>query len=312
MDAVATTGQTERMNRALVLGGGGLVGIAWELGVLTGLAQQGVDLTGRFESGGLRPDAIVGTSAGSVVGSMIGSKSLALLTEMALQDDAAAAALESLPLLDFALMDECFTAWRDLLDDTPESLAAVGRLALKFEGVGEDRYVQSMVDTVGHDWLDDRFRCTSVNAQDGSFSVWGAASGVSLARAVAASCAVPTIFPAVTIETKNGSARYVDGGVRSGTSIDLVAGARRILVLAPIGSWSGDALDPAAAAAVVRETAIAEAAGSSVITVYPDETTNTATMYSPLTRMDPGAREPALEHGIRQGTALANQLHGWW
>lgn len=300
------------MNRALVLGGGGLVGIAWELGILTGLAQQGADMTGPFEADGLRPEAIVGTSAGSVVGSLIGSRSLALLTEMALEDDAASAAMESLPMLDFALMDACFATWRDLPDDTPESLAAVGRFALKFEGVGEARYVQGMVDAIGHDWLDDRFRCTSVNAHDGSFAVWGAASGVSLARAVAASCAVPTIFPAVAIETERGSARHVDGGVRSGTSIDLVAGARRILVLAPIGSWDGDALDPAAAAAVVRETALAEAAGSAVVTVFPDEATNAATMYSPLTRMDPGARLPALQHGIRQGVALANRLHGWW
>jgi len=45
---------------ALVLGGGGITGIAWEIGVLTGLAEAGVDLTGA--------DLVVGTSAGSVVG----------------------------------------------------------------------------------------------------------------------------------------------------------------------------------------------------------------------------------------------------
>src|SRR3954454_24925039 len=48
---------------ALVLGGGGITGIAWELGLLAGLAERGVDLTGA--------DLGIGTSAGSVVGAQI-------------------------------------------------------------------------------------------------------------------------------------------------------------------------------------------------------------------------------------------------
>src|SRR5690348_8509157 len=51
------------MTRALVLGGGGSVGIAWESGLLAGLAEQGIDLG--------RADRIVGTSAGSVVGARL-------------------------------------------------------------------------------------------------------------------------------------------------------------------------------------------------------------------------------------------------
>ena len=51
--------------RALVLGGGGITGIAWEIGVLAGLAEAGVDLTGA--------DLVVGTSAGSVVGAQLTS-----------------------------------------------------------------------------------------------------------------------------------------------------------------------------------------------------------------------------------------------
>ncbi len=50
---------------ALVLGGGGITGIAWEVGVLAGLAEAGVDLTGA--------DLVVGTSAGSVVGAQVTS-----------------------------------------------------------------------------------------------------------------------------------------------------------------------------------------------------------------------------------------------
>jgi NTE family protein len=45
-------------SRALVLGSGGIVGIAWEIGVLAGLAEHGVDLR--------EADLVIGTSAGAV------------------------------------------------------------------------------------------------------------------------------------------------------------------------------------------------------------------------------------------------------
>jgi len=51
------------MENALVLGAGGITGIAWHLGVLTGLRAAGVDLTGA--------DLVVGTSAGSVTGALL-------------------------------------------------------------------------------------------------------------------------------------------------------------------------------------------------------------------------------------------------
>ena len=49
--------------RALVLGGGGVTGIAWEIGLIAGLADLGIDLAAA--------DVIIGTSAGSVVGADI-------------------------------------------------------------------------------------------------------------------------------------------------------------------------------------------------------------------------------------------------
>lgn len=50
-------------SRALVLGGGGPVGIGWEAGMLKGLADDGIQLA--------EADLIVGTSAGSAVGSQL-------------------------------------------------------------------------------------------------------------------------------------------------------------------------------------------------------------------------------------------------
>jgi NTE family protein len=51
--------------RALVLGGGGVAGIAWETGLIAGLAGLGIDLAAA--------DVIIGTSAGSVVGADLAS-----------------------------------------------------------------------------------------------------------------------------------------------------------------------------------------------------------------------------------------------
>src|SRR5713226_998914 len=51
------------MTRALVLSGGGFVGIAWQSGIATGLLARGVDLR--------QADLILGTSGGSVAGSQL-------------------------------------------------------------------------------------------------------------------------------------------------------------------------------------------------------------------------------------------------
>ena len=52
-------------NRALVLAGGGAAGNAWELGLIAGLSDAGVDVT--------EADLIIGTSAGSTVAAQITS-----------------------------------------------------------------------------------------------------------------------------------------------------------------------------------------------------------------------------------------------
>ncbi|HET6531483.1 MAG TPA: patatin-like phospholipase family protein, partial [Actinoplanes sp.] len=50
---------------AVVLGGGGVTGVAWEIGLMYGLAELDVDLS--------TADLYVGTSAGSVVAAQITS-----------------------------------------------------------------------------------------------------------------------------------------------------------------------------------------------------------------------------------------------
>jgi NTE family protein len=283
------------------------VGIAWLVGMLQGLADEGLVLVGNGESDD-QPDAIVGTSAGSIVGALMTTHSLDDMEELSLSADSAAISMETVPLLDLGAMIECFDVWQKLPDTTPATLAKVGAYALATNTISEDRWVASMTDVIGSDWPSDRFRCTAVNAETGDFVAWGAESGVGIDRALASSCSVPCIFPSVTI---NGS-RYTDGGVRSGTSIDLLDGFDRVLTLAPIGSWDADSLDAPAALAAKNEGAQVEASGGKVITVFTDDATNQATLLTPLGRMDPDVRAAALSNGRRQGRELAPQLKGWW
>src|SRR3954454_2806453 len=64
-DLLRLSGRAIGMTRALVLGGGGPLGVAWESGLISGFARAGVDLG--------QADSILGTSAGAIVGARLAS-----------------------------------------------------------------------------------------------------------------------------------------------------------------------------------------------------------------------------------------------
>ncbi len=290
------------MKRSLVLGGGGIVGVAWLVGVVQGLADKGLDLTGS-ES----PDEIIGTSAGSIVGSLVAHKRPPHdLREMALDDANTATAQKAMEYIDMMAVIDIFGAWAALPNNSAAELAKVGMLALRASTVPEHEWHPSFTPTVGTEWPTMPYGCTAVNAATGDYVLWGRDSGVPLDLAVASSCTVPGIFPAVTI----GDHRYVDGGLRSGTSADLSNGSV-VLVLAPIGSNAADPMDAGARKQLDQESQILRARGVTVIELLPDAETNAATLVSPLGRMDPEMRMLALDHGVRQGQALAASLTAW-
>ena len=61
------------MSLALVLGGSGVAGVAWETGLLLGVQDESPEAAGRL----LQADVILGTSAGAIVGAQLGSGSTA-------------------------------------------------------------------------------------------------------------------------------------------------------------------------------------------------------------------------------------------
>src|SRR5262249_4869400 len=86
-----------------------------------------------------------------------------------------------------------------------------------------------------HEWPERDLKVTAVDVETGEFVVFDRHSGVGLVDAVAASCAVPAAWPPVTINGR----RFMDGGLRSPSNVDLAAEAARVVVLAPIADGGG-------------------------------------------------------------------------
>lgn len=203
-------------SRALVLSGGGPLGIAWMAGLATGLAQAGVPLG--------RADTVVGTSAGAVVGAQLtlGRDPAGLLDVLS----ASATALAQGPPMDLAAFERAMAGAASA--STPqEGRRVVGAAALDATTIAQQGYVDVYAHLGGAPWPA-ALRCTAVDADDGALLVWDAGSGVDLPRAVASSTAVPLVFPVVDVAGH----RCVDGGLRSTINADLAAGHDRVLVLA--------------------------------------------------------------------------------
>jgi NTE family protein len=274
--------------RALVLGGGGVTGIAWEIGVLRGLAEAGVDATA--------PDLVVGTSAGSVVGALVASgASLERMYSAQLSGSSQeiGARFGARQLMRFG--------WAMLRSggDEQRYRARIGRMALAARTVdeAERRAVISSRLRV-RDWPERRLLITAVDAQTGEFVTFDRDSGVDLIDAVGASCAVPGVWPPVTINGR----RFVDGGVRSSANADLAAGYDRVLVLAPITAGGGPIPKLADQATELRR-------GGQVSVVVPDQAARRAIGRNVL---DPAHRAPAARAGRAQGEAVAAAVAGVW
>lgn len=265
------------MTQALVLAGGGVTGIAWETGVLMGLRDQGIDVISGV-------DLVVGTSAGSTVGAQILSgHDLDELYDLQLSDDHG----EINPRINLELLAEIFGMMPDGGTTTDAQRAEIGRLALSADTVDEPTR-RAVIDRrlLSHDWPDTPLVLTAIDAATGEFVTWTRDSGVSIVDAVASSCAVPSVWPCVTINGR----RYYDGGLRNGVNAHLATGSDIVTVIAPLTTGMST---------IVRaELDALEATGSTVRLVQCDQDAIDAMGPNSL---DPRFRRVAAEHGRRQG-----------
>ncbi|HET6257924.1 patatin-like phospholipase family protein [Pseudonocardia sp.] len=275
-------------DRALVLGGGGITGIAWELGLIAGLAERGLDLTGA--------DLLVGTSAGSVVGAQIATGvdvEERYAAQLVPPTGEIAAALGRGTIVRFGL---AMIGSRD-----PQRVRArIGRLALKARTVPEAERIRVIGERLPvHEWPERALRIATVDAHTGEFVILDRDAGVPLVEAVAASCAVPGVWPPVS----TGGRRFIDGGVRSPTNADLAAGFSRVVVIAPIVRGIGPLVGVDAQVAALR------ADGSLVTVVSPDAAAVAAIGRNVL---DPVRRAGSARAGRAQAAAAADAVGAVW
>jgi NTE family protein len=276
--------------RALVLGGGGVTGVAWEIGMLLGLAEAGLDLSAA--------DLFVGTSAGSVVAAQLTSGvPIDRLFDAQLADATGeiAAHMSRAALARFVLA----MAWPG---DPQRARARLGHAALRAKTVSEAER-RSVIERrlPSHDWPQQRLLIPAVDAETGAVVVFTRDSGVSLVDAVAASCAVPLVWPPITI----GSHRYMDGGVRSVANVDLAAGCERVVVIAPTtaGLRRADRLS-----SQVRELSKAGKDVRAAI-VSPDSAARTAIGPNVL---DPSHRATSAKAGRTQAASEVKRIQAAW
>jgi NTE family protein len=272
-------------SRALVLGAGGVTGVAWEIGVLAGLVDAGIDLSDA--------DLYVGSSAGSVVAAMLTS-GVSLDEQYAEQ----LAPPTGEPTAHLGVANILRWAWAGVgTRDARKIRARIGALALRATTMPEAERRQVIEQRVPtRDWPRQRLLITAVDAVSGEFVVFERDSGVSLVDAVGASCAVPGVWPPVTI----GGRRYIDGGVRSPANLDLASGCDRVVAITPITRAFR------AAAGVARQ---AVALGVPVAVVAPDRAARRAIGRNVL---DPARRAAAARAGRDQAARIASTVADVW
>ena len=280
------------MKRALVLAGGGVAGIAWELGVLRGIGDVDPGLLTSLRSA----EVVIGTSAGSAVAAQI--------TTGVLIDD-----LYSTQLTEHSSEIEVEMNLEELMArfakatigaTGPEDMRRrIGTLALETPTVGESvRRAAIAARLPEESWPSGTLLLTAVDAETGESTVFTKESGVDLIDAVAASCAVPGIWPPVTI---NGH-RYIDGGVRSGTNADLAAGCDRVLVVTPSRATAPQPWGN-------LDNEIEELSPALAHVVYANDASVVAFGTNPLS---PSTRGPAAREGRKIGRAEADAVASFW
>jgi NTE family protein len=291
--------------RALVLHGGGSAGHAWEIGIIAGLCEAGLDVT--------QADLIIGTSAGATVAAQITSTKPAELlaaiigasqtrTNSAGPDQGRGALGPSANHMEV-------TSSIIASAMNPEDMRRkMGAAALEMDATSDDSNQRHWRATVAarlssHYWPDQLVLITAVNAHTGEPVVFDRHSGIDLVDAVAASTSNGFGVPPYAI----GDTRYIDGGYRRNENADLAVGYERVLVLSPFGGRTRHPLEwGMQLSAQVDEL---RTSGSRVESIFPD---SDALVAFGTNMMDLSTRLPAAQAGCIQGKTLGQRLKEFW
>ncbi|KAA9110605.1 patatin-like phospholipase family protein [Microbacterium rhizomatis] len=290
---------TTAASTALVLAGAGAAGNAWQIGVVAGLLEGGVDLT--------RADVVIGTSAGSTTAAQItsGVPLTELLAAILTPSPAAQGSGRSRPahLAGPASVDwseQIIAASTDAADWRRRMCAAARERDVPAH---PNRWRDIVAARLArHEWPEQRVLITAVDARTAEPVVFDRQSGIELVDAVAASTSngFGGTYPI-------GDDRYINGAYRRSSNADLATGCQRVVVLDPFagrsrtpGEWGMD---------LTTQVAELRDGGSEVEIVHPDSRSGDVFTANAL---DPATRLPAARGGYAQGRSLAPHLAGFW
>ena len=280
-------------DRALVLGGGGEYFIAWLLGFAHGLRSTGVsyDLA----------DLIVGTSAGAIVGSAAAADRLGLLSDdIDLSGQFPKLLADLIPTSasnpSQVRARELAEAARDGSVATIQSICR-GAMAARNPPV---RNLQLMIDilSLGRSWPNPRFHATTTDCYTGERLVLSQSSNIPISHAVCASVSLPGVFGPTWI----GDRLCMDGAMCStSTHVDLIAGAKRALVVALTDKGSRFSNIPND---IEQELRYVEAAGTKTLLIAADP--------AKVDLLSPAEIEPALKAGRDRAVREADRVKAFW
>jgi len=298
-------------NVALVLGGGGAAGNAWEIGIIAGLAEAGLDMTETA-------DLVIGTSAGATAAAQVRSGIPAaelLASVLSPPVQPAGQNRERPPSLPMAAVFERMRAIGAAATSAADLQRAMGAFGLESDSTLEPGAGQRRATVAARlprpEWPDKPMIIVAVDAHTGELAAFDRDSGVDLVDAVTASTALPGLVPTVSI---NG-ARYIDGGVRSPDNADLASGYANVVVLSPLGGRSqtppeagqfeGLRRPPEWGTDLPSQVKALRKQGSRVEVITPDADSRAAMGTN---QMDPATRIPAARAGFAQGKQEATRV----
>jgi NTE family protein len=281
---------TKNTTRAVALGGGGITGIAWEIGVLAGLAEAGIDLAEHA-------DALFGTSAGSFAAALVASGAdLEARYRAQFEPDSTEVPTAMSPDVQRLYQD----AFVHHFGQAVPLAKAFGEIAKHAETVSTEVRTEVVRARLGtDDWPDnDLLHITAIDADTGELVVLDRNSGLSLVEAASATGAVPGLWPMVVAAGRN----WIDGGMISPANVQLGEGYDRVLVIAPVAETRAgfDTVDLAASRLRPR---------SKVVVITPDEA---ALAGIGPNVFDPSRRGPAAEAGRAQALRVVDEVRADW
>lgn len=277
------------INRAVVLGGGGVTGLAWEIGVLEGLREDGIDLNDNAR-------VLFGTSAGAFAATLVASGAdIKRRFDDQFEDDAIEIAITMAPDLALQYQEAVDSSGSDAISLSK----AYGQIARSSKTVTTDARLKVVRHRLGTDkWPSKQLRLTAIDADTGELVVLDSSSGISLTDAANASGAVPGIWPMVSAGGRN----WIDGGMISAANVELGAGFDRVLVIAPVVAAAAqrDSVDVAAAKLSKNAT---------VVVISPDSEALAAIGPNVF---DPERRGAAALAGQRQARSSSDEIRARW